>query len=336
MSVLGVAVALTALTVGFAPAATAAAPGVLTGTVTGSDGRPLAGVEVALVHRNGPGGGGQSIDRSTRTNAAGRYAFTGDLAGTGDNLQFSGAGATGGTSATGYGDVCFKGSAPLCWLSSGAAVVDVPDGGRRTIDAALPRAGVLKGRAVDSAGRGVGGLPVTVWGTRPDFFPDSSTLPTANRTTDSNGNYRLPVSAYGWWVCFGRPGEVHTGTPATKFGYAGICLDRTVVEPGGTSSAGTTVPRGSGLAGTVVSKNTADPVPGASVSVYTQYTSVINPPIGHGVRSDGTFKVFGLPAGPATWCVDAPGFTEKCSKVDVDLAPGKVTSIGTIKLVQSS
>ncbi|MHA3703403.1 carboxypeptidase-like regulatory domain-containing protein [Jatrophihabitans sp. YIM 134969] len=336
--VAAVAAAVSALGLTAAPAALAApTTAVISGTVRGAEGNPLGGVTVSAVVQNGPNW--VETVAKTRSGSDGRYRITGISPTSGVSVRFDAAGATGGTSATGYADRCYRG-APWCEIDSGRGFTLVAGQTVTGVDVTLVRAGRVELRAVDDLHRGVGGMDVYLYPTSSDQSPDAFPIPFAAAVgaTDTNGNVvfarAAPWTSYA--VCFGYGQARPVRATPNRDGYIGGCLsqgsDRVTVVTGRTVARSVTLTGGGAVTGRVVDR-TGRPVAGASVKVGP-YSFIDFPQTT--TAADGTFRFGRLRPGADQLCVSADGFRDSCDtdpdSGQIDVEEFRTVGVGRIVL----
>ena len=185
------------------------AGGAVDGAVTDTGSHPLGGVDVEVFNGSGVQVG------SASTAPDGTYALTGLPTGTFD-VCFDGSNASGGTSAAGYLDQCYAGSA---WNGIGS---DITGATSVTVTAGSSRAGVGASLVASAAVSGT----VTDTGDHPlagafAFVLDDSGAEMGGTITGADGTYTvgdLPAGSY--HVCFDVSGA--TGGTSTT-GYVDQC-----------------------------------------------------------------------------------------------------------------
>lgn len=310
---------------------TLARGGGVRGRVSTSDGQPLGGVFVLPVSNAAFDDGGVVAV----TAADGTWQITGiDLLGASTlraTFEFSANAATGGHSLTGYPDACLGLVASPCdrrtYDGPTPAYVAIRPGVVTTgADIALPAAAAAHGRVTDSAGRGITGVTIGVFGpvvARRDGSPWDASRNTVE--TDTQGNWHadhlLPQTyavCYGW---YGQP-----GTAPSPNGYTTECSHNSPRSAG--PRAGHLYPITSGRDITVTDTLTArgavsghvvdaagNPIAQATVKIgYLDARGAFPPntPMTR-TRRDGTYTVVGIDAGRPVVCASEPQhFADVC------------------------
>jgi hypothetical protein len=272
--------------------------GGISGIVTAATGGGgLVGVAVEVFNAAG------AEVAATGTGAGGTYRVTGlAAAANGYAVCFDPSASSGGTSAGGYGRLCYK---AVAWSGQGSPApgstpVSVTAGAvLGGINAALPGSAAISGTVIAAGGAGLGGVAVEVFNASGSNIGSASTLSDGTYIVDG-----LPAAS-GNTVCF-DPSHVFGGTSST--GYAPQC-DRNVPwligggPPKGTAAVATTAgattsgidaqlaPAGA-IAGTVSAAAGAAPLDAVQVRV----TDTIGNRVSAETAGNGSFVISGLPA----------------------------------------
>lgn len=338
-AVLTTVAALAVPLVAAGPAGAHEANAFITGKITGN-GQPLGGVVVSAVIVLDIGDTPSlDVEGTTTTAADGTYRLATPAYTDSYRIRFDTSKATGGTSPTGYTDRCYGGEDDCRYSGTGLQLV----AGRtyRGIDVVAPRAAELRGRVVDTLGRGVGRIPVLLFhGSGDNQGPDGNP-PYTTAVTDVNGNYRIPHLAAGnAAICYDSVYNQANSTPAPE-GYSDRCDAAAVtLTAGAVTTRNATVQGRGAVRGTVVDQFGA-PVPGATVVVTNPTDPYFVLPRSATTRSTGVFLVHAVDAGGSLeYCVNAPRFENTCvtdaTPPVVRVRPFQTSSIGTFVLHRTS
>ncbi|MFN2562200.1 MAG: carboxypeptidase regulatory-like domain-containing protein [Jatrophihabitans sp.] len=251
------------------------AGGAISGTVTDSDGAPVAGLYVSLA--TGPRGG------NTVTAADGTYKLGGLPSGT-YTVCFEP--VNDGTDQPGHLPSCYDGVAP----GDPGTPVDVTAGSTTTIDGQVPIAGGVHGVVKDSTGHPLTNVNLSL---------TSNSVVGSFATTDSSGSYSMIGLRPGTYaLCVGADFSTTGGAPA-PYGYAGNQCHDVVVSAGWTVANETLIANGV-ITGTVTSGGSA----AANVTVHVTGQDVDGDLTT--TADDGTYTTTALAPGTYTVCFSDP------------------------------
>lgn len=316
---------------------TFAARGSLTAGVTDDVGRPLAGVDVAIVARCHSFCQKLPVFRprstvvaSSTTNARGQVLLRAVRAGTYAVCAFAyDAAQDGGAPATGYADTC----------SGSTFDVAVVSGQRSSAELTLPVAGEVAGTVTDADGDPLSGVRVHVSNSAAADVPDGWDTPgdpTADAVTAADGTYAIrSVPAGDQTVCFDASEAVGGSAPA---GYLSQCLGG---APG--KHTGTAVPivAGQVTGGEDLALTAAGGISGAVtdetgkrprdrwlfVDVFKLHT---DDEIGFGeVGGRGRYRIVGLAPGSYRVCFEASRYARQCYRDQPWVNGGPVPTAAT-------
>ena len=289
-----------------------AAAGGISGTVDDASSHPLDGVGVDVYSTSGSEVG------ETTTGSNGTYAVPGLTTGTYD-VCFAASTygePTGGSSATGYLDQCYKN---MSWdgstsEASGATAIQVTVGSNTSgINAALASAGAILGTVDDASSHPLDGVNVEIY--------SASGSAAGYATTGSNGTYSVIGLTTGTYdVCFSVSSYSEPTGGASTTGYLDQCY-KNVAWNGGTSPSGATavqVTAGSttsnitgalaaaGAVSGTVDDASSHPLDGVGVDVYSAGGSLVGSAT---TGSNGTYSVIGLTTGSYDVCFSASSYS---------------------------
>ena len=293
--------------------ATLATAGGISGTVDDASSHPLDGVDVDVYSASGSEVGGAT------TGSNGTYAVPGLTTGTYD-VCFAASTydePTGGSSATGYLDQCYKN---VSWdgstsEASGATAIQVTAGSNTSgINAALASAGAILGTVDDASSHPLDGVYVEVY--------SASGAAVASANTGSNGTYSVIGLTTGTYdVCFSVSSYSPPTGGSSTTGYLDQCY-KNVAWNGAASPSGATavqVTAGStttninaalaaaGAVSGTVDDASSHPLDGVAVEVYSTSGTEVG---GATTGSNGTYSVIGLTTGTYDVCFSVSSYSE--------------------------
>ncbi|HEU5269833.1 MAG TPA: carboxypeptidase-like regulatory domain-containing protein [Jatrophihabitans sp.] len=304
------------------------AGGVVSGTVTGPDGAPLANALVQVDSSN-------YEDHQALTDSSGHYSVTGlpagqyvDCASVNQDQHQPG--------SPGYTDQCYGRTAADPYPFA----LTISPGQRFTIDLQIGVATEIEGRVTDSAGDPVSGVTV--------YITNEAGASGGQLGTDGNGEFDFWALTPGdYTVCY----DASYAYPAPATGYLNGCwqnqpadgtADPVHAVAGLASTVNPVLAGAGGVAGTVTDSS-GNPVGGIPVTVVGSDGTALG---GIYTDWDGNYQVTGLPVTAVAVCVDGSwyGYQSVCyanapdyrSATTVTLAAGSLVSGIDIQVTASA
>ncbi len=342
------------------------AGGTVTATVTNEDGRPVSGVDVAVVASCPDGAcgtlplfatkGSTAPIGSDMTDGDGRVTLSVPPASHYAVCAFAYYGAaTSGDPATGYLDAC---------TSYGTFGVTVRKGHDTAIAFTLHPAGAVAGRVTDTAGHPLAGVRLRVSGSSSTDYLDPTIAdelgdfgivlpgPANDVTTDADGTYVVPgVAAGKRTVCFDAGDAVDVTVSSTAAAHPNGILGQCFGGPPGSRHGGTAVTVTASatvtgidqqladaavITGRIVDRSTGWPVRDSVAVVFSGGRQIK----ASGADAVGHYRIAGLPPGTVQVCFAAYRYRSQCydgvawngRTVPAKATPVKTTAGGTVTL----